>query len=164
MHRGPRGEEGFSLVEILVALTILGVVVVTFVSVMASMTLATEHHRGQGATDAVLRDFGEEVKEKALTATTYTQCPQAADLTPVFSVAGYTTVLSDVEYWIPTSVADPLTGTWSDDPDDCTDFFALCGTCDPGLQRAKLTVTATLPEFRGGKTDTVILLRRGNTT
>lgn len=160
------GEEGFTLVEILVALAILSIVAVTFVSVMGSLTLATQHHRGQGATDGVVRDFAEEAKEKAITATTYTACPLAADLTPVFAATGYTFTLTNVEYWIP-ATGNPLSGSFTSNRTTCLNYFSgitCTPTCEPGYQRAKLTVTATLPSFKGGKTVTTILFRRGNTT
>lgn len=157
-------DDGFSLIEILVALAIIGIAVVTFLSSMVSLTVATEHHRGHGATDTVVRDFGEAIKKQAITATTYSKCPTTADLTPAFAVAGFTTTVDTVEYWIP-AVGDPSTGSFTTNRATCEAHFdGLCDTCDPGYQRVKLTVEATRAEFRGGRTTAQILLRRGNTT
>lgn len=165
MHASPRGDDGFTLIEILVAMSILGIVVVTFYSVMTSLMVASEHHRGLGATDTVVRDYGEAIKKQAITASTYTLCPTTSDLTPSgFSAAGFTTSVDEVEYWIP-ATGNPLAGTFTTDRDDCLDHFnGLCDDCDPGYQRVQLTVIAQNDAFRGGRTTTQILLRRGNTT
>jgi prepilin-type N-terminal cleavage/methylation domain-containing protein len=173
-------EAGFTLIEILVALVILSVTVVTFISVMASLTLATEHHRGQGAVDTVVRDYAEAVKSKAITATTTVKCPLASDLAPTSFTYDTTKfsapTIDQVEYWIP-SAADPQTGTFETDRLKCTNpspsnlgyYERLCGTdtrpeCDPGLQRVTVSVTvlASAQNLRGSKTTTQVLVRRVN--
>lgn len=164
-----------TLIEILVAMMILGVAVVTLVGAMTSLSIATQHHRGLGATDTVVRDFGESIKKNAIHAATYTSCPTAAELTtPAFAAPiGYTTSVDKVEYWIPVH-GSPLSGSFSEDPDDCEDAFELLcpstpgidpvAECDPGVQRVTLTATATNANERGGKNTTQILVRRGNST
>jgi len=174
-----------TLIEILVAMVILSVAVVTLVGAMTSLTIATQHHRGLGATDTVVRDFGESVKKNAIHAALYTSCPTAAQLnTPAFAApAGYTTSIDQVEYWIPVQgdplsssahFSQPSTATGDAGHDECVEAFELLcpddpdidptPECDSGVQRVTLTATATKANERGGKTTTEILLRRGNST
>jgi prepilin-type N-terminal cleavage/methylation domain-containing protein len=168
-------EDGFTLVEILVALVILSVCIIALVSAMTSLLLATEHHRGQGATDTVVRDYGEAIKQKAISATTYTKCPTTADLTPSTfpSDARFKTPTIDkVEYWVSTSPNDPTTGSYTTNRATCTaryDFLCIVGgvtsvrhECDPGIQRVTISVQAAAASLRGGQTTTRILVRRGN--
>lgn len=162
-----------TLIEILIAMILLSVAVVVLVGAMTTLTVTTQHHRGLGATDTVVRDFGESVKNNAIHATAYRSCPTATELnTPAYAPpTGYATSIDKVEYWIPVP-GDPMNGSFSEDSDDCDDAFELlcpstvdpAAECDPGVQRITLTVTATNANERGGKNTTQILLRRGNST
>jgi hypothetical protein len=138
---------------------------------MTSLMLASEHHRGQGATDTVVRDWAEAVKKKAITNTAYVQCPQwTPDLDPGFAfptgfdMAGLTPT---VEYWVPDTVANPQVGKWKD-RNACTNYYVQkqCSNsqieCDPGMQRVKLKVAATSGALRGATTETLVIVRRGN--
>jgi prepilin-type N-terminal cleavage/methylation domain-containing protein len=177
LARVPRAqaEEGMTLIELLVATVILAVVAVTFMSVMTSLTVASGHHRGLGATDTVVRDYGEAIKKNAITLGTYTKCPVAADVAPagLFSEAGFTTSVDSVEYWLSTTADDPLNGGFTTDRTKCTDRYQfLCKVgdqdltrpeCDPSLLRVTITAKATAGSMRGGQTTTQVLVRRGNT-
>jgi prepilin-type N-terminal cleavage/methylation domain-containing protein len=165
-------EDGVTLIELLVAIVILGTAVITLTGAMSSLLLATQHHRGQGATDTVLRGYGEAIKSKAKLAANYPQCPTAAQLTPTFTdydplVFNPPVISAPVEYWIPTS-GDPRTGSFSSDRGDCTNYYGSNGCtstqleCDPGLQRVTIQVTGKAANLRGGQTSTQILVRRTN--
>jgi prepilin-type N-terminal cleavage/methylation domain-containing protein len=166
-----REDAGFTLVEILVALVILSVCVIGLVGVLTSLMLSTQHHRGLGATDTVARDFGEAVKKQAIHTTAFVKCPQASDVNATFpyDATKFTPSLTTVEYWIPTTVGDPLTGTFTTDRTKCVERYEFfCGTsvrpeCNPGLLRITLTVDALAANMKGGKTTTQVLVRRGNT-
>lgn len=63
--RPRRGAEGFTLVEVLVALVILGAAVVGIVGVMSSIVLGSEHEKGSAVTSDVLHSFSEAIKFQA---------------------------------------------------------------------------------------------------
>jgi prepilin-type N-terminal cleavage/methylation domain-containing protein len=163
------GEDGFTLVEILMALVILSVAILVFVGVLTSLTVQTETHRGQGAVDTVARDWGEAIKQKALNATSYVQCPVWSDLNPSFTFpTGFSGSTPTVEYWVP-SGANPQSGSFSSDRNQCTNFItnvqhctATQLECDPGLQRVTLTVSAASASLKNAQTTTQVLVRRGN--
>lgn len=169
--RQPRDEDGMTLIEILIALIIMSVAVVTLVGALGSLLISTQHHRGLGSTDTVVRDWGEAVKERAIHDFTFAQCPQWTDLDPGaaftmpvdFSQSGTPVV----EYWIPADQSDPKVGTFENraacldyyDDINCTEVIAQC---DPGFQRVTLTVQADAANLKGAKASTQVLLRRGN--
>ena len=53
------GDAGFTLVEVLVAVVILSVVVVTLVSAIATNVTVADAHRKQATADTVVRDYAE---------------------------------------------------------------------------------------------------------
>jgi prepilin-type N-terminal cleavage/methylation domain-containing protein len=178
-HVAEADDAGFTLIEILVAMVILSVAVVALITVMASLSLATEHHRGLGSTDTVVRDLGEGAKRKAIYLSqnsSYPKCPVWSDLDPQTATppmftfpAGYALVSTPtVEYWIPASTSDPRTGAFSADRNDCLNNYALIcqgdtrPECDPGLVRLTLKVSTSIASSRGGQTTTQVLVRRGN--
>jgi prepilin-type N-terminal cleavage/methylation domain-containing protein len=167
-------EAGFTLIELLVAIVIMSVAIVGLMGVMASLTLATEHHRGLSSTDAAVRDWGEAIKKKSITAATYKECPSWGDLDPGAAFAfptGTDASSTDpvIEYWVPVA-NNPLSGTFSSDQTACENRYKdICGDttqsgCDSGIQRLTLTAVSTDASTRGGQTTTQIILRRGNTT
>lgn len=176
-RRVPRveSEDGFTLVEILVALVILSVAVIGMVSVMTSLTLATEHHRGEAATDTVVRAYGEAIKEKAISAPVYIKCPTAAQLAPTSFPADARfkpPTIDKVEYWVPTSPSDPTVGTFTTSQAACEAHYnLLCNAggvtsdryeCDPGIQRVTISAATAAAGLRDGHSETTILVRRGN--
>ena len=55
-------DAGFTLVELLVAVVILGTVVITLVSAIATNVTVADTHRKQATADAVVRDYAEALK------------------------------------------------------------------------------------------------------
>lgn len=65
-----RADEGFTLVELLIAIVIMGISIGVFVLALGSLSVATENHRGHSVNETVTRDFAEAVSAKASFATT----------------------------------------------------------------------------------------------
>lgn len=61
--RGVPGEAGVSLVEVLVAVTILGVAVAGITSGLGTASLASDYHRKGVNADTVVRDYAEAIKQ-----------------------------------------------------------------------------------------------------
>lgn len=185
-ERRHRSDEGFTLVEVLVTLTILSFAIVVLVGTMASLTLSTEHHRGLGSTDSAIRNWAEAVKSKAIAVSAFTPCPAWTDLNPMVVVPAFwptafafpagtdATGTPSIEYWAPASASDPRTmtllGTDDAGRSACTDRYnTICRgdtqpACDNVVERVNLGVTSTDVKTRGGQTTTQIVLRRGNGT
>jgi prepilin-type N-terminal cleavage/methylation domain-containing protein len=117
---GAMPDAGFSLVETLVGIAILGVGVLTVVGGMMTSITVGDLDRRQADGQTALRTYAE-----AVVGDTYTGCttsyPAAA-----FSVPTGWTASMTVAYW------STATST----------FTSTCGT-DSGLQRVTLTVSAT---------------------
>lgn len=112
-------QAGFTLVETLIGVSILGIGVVAVVGGMATSIKTTDSGKSSAEANLAVRAFAEK-----LATTTYADCaPSYA--TGYAAPTGYT-ASSSVAYW------DIATSK----------FTTPCGT-DSGLQRVTLTVTAT---------------------
>lgn len=129
----PGGQDGFTLVEMLLAVAILGLGVTALVGGM--MTSITVSDRGRSSAEASgdARRWAESVA-----GTTYADCA-ASYATPGFAVTSGSTGNQSVSYWSPAS----------------SSFVTTCGT-DSGLQRVTLTVTSA----DGRAAETVQVLKR----
>lgn len=56
--------EGMTLIELLIAVVIMGVAIVAMVAAMGSMIISSQHNRGQSEMQIAARDFGEAVIAK----------------------------------------------------------------------------------------------------
>jgi prepilin-type N-terminal cleavage/methylation domain-containing protein len=113
--RNLRGRRGMTFIEVLIAVALLGVIVVTMMAGLSSIALATGHHRQQTTLELLVRSEAEYLKSQ-----TYSPRPAAyASL----SATGYTVSITQVQYW------DPASGTWT-------------AITDNGLQQISVTVTA----------------------
>lgn len=134
MIRRLRSEQGISLAEVLVAMAILGLAVVTILSGYTTALLTAGRHEAAVKADAVSRLVAEAVKGQA-----YDPCP-----------AGYAVGPALVPYpegWGPGDVALDIV-YWSEDTDR---FSGSCpGGGDDGLQRVSILVRA--PNGRGERT------------
>lgn len=65
-----RRDEGFTLVELLITIVILGLSVSVLVLAMSSLVVATQEHRGHAVSDTSVRDFSEAMQQKVSWTTT----------------------------------------------------------------------------------------------
>jgi hypothetical protein len=128
-------DSGESLVELLVAIVILGTSVVAVLGAVATAVGASTLDRRQVQAQAVLRTWGERIA--AVDDTGYGDCRSASGVettTPAPSPlpAGFTASVSDVAYW------------------DGTAFVSGCTAgSDPGLRRVTLELTAVSALYPG---------------
>lgn len=121
------GEQGETLLELLVAITILGVSVVAIASGIALAVKTSGIHRSQASAGAYVRNYAEAL-EASVAGGGYVPCAGTASYPAYAPPAGYSATLSKVEYW---------TGaTWS--PSGCA-----VATDDHGLQRLTLVVSSS---------------------
>jgi prepilin-type N-terminal cleavage/methylation domain-containing protein len=168
--RRAQDADGFSLIELLIAIVVLGVGVVAVVSAMSTTIVVVDVHRSLSAGETITRNYVDAVKAKALAATTYTKCPLIADVTPTFSASGYVVTVTGVEYWLP-DANNPLTGSYVTQTACVTAYQARCADlptplpafCDTTVQRVSINVA---PANKTGAADTDqtsrIVIRRGN--
>lgn len=123
--RAPRSEAGFTLVELLLTIAILGIAVVAVVGAMMTSIQVSDLGRRQADGQTQLRAYAE-----AVAGAGYTTCATSYP-TSYSPPSGYTAAMT-VAYW-----------------DGSSAFTATCGT-DKGLQRVTLTITAT--DGRGSET------------
>jgi Tfp pilus assembly protein PilV len=105
-----------TFIEVLIAVALLGVIVVTMMAGLSSIALATGHHRQQTTLDLLARSEAEFLKSQ-------TYSPKPATYASI-SASGYTFSITQVLYW------DPTLGT-----------FSLANN-ENGLQQISVTVTA----------------------
>jgi Tfp pilus assembly protein PilV len=127
-------DRGETLLELLVALVIMGIAVVAIVGGLASSILISDVHRRQAQTGVVVRDYAEAL-QAAITAdqANYIACAGPASYAPSaaavagtgFTVPSGYTGSASVQYW------------------DGSSTFASCPAGgDTGLQRVTLTVSS----------------------
>lgn len=122
------GDRGETLLELLVAVTIMAIALVAIVGGLAASIMVSDIHRKQATAGAYARDFGEAI-ESIVAGGGYTPCATTASYgaPPGFSVpAGFAkaVVPGSLRYWTGT--------TWG----------AACGT-DRGLQQLTVQVAST---------------------
>ncbi len=99
-ERPVRSEAGTTLVELLMAVAILGIAVVSIVTAMGTSIIGTDHHRKQAQAHTVLLSAVDVVKSQA-----YQSCATAGSYAPATGVtlpAGWTASVVSVQsvtYW-----------------------------------------------------------------
>lgn len=123
MRARPAGDRGETLLELVVALAILGIAVVAVVGGLSAAVMLTDVHRKQAAAGVAVRDYAEAM-EAAVATGHYTACavPTPVTFTPP---TGYTSSVVDFRWW--------NGAAWQATP--CTS--------DTGLQRVTVEVKST---------------------
>jgi prepilin-type N-terminal cleavage/methylation domain-containing protein len=124
-HRKRHGDDGVTLVEVIVAIAILGIAGTVIVGAMFTYTNASATHRSQANVQIELRRYAEAVANTAY----QTNCAATS-----YAVTGYTaptgfTASNAVALW------DAATLSF--------DITPAAGCTDPGLQRVRVTVVAS---------------------
>ena len=143
MTRVDRGDEGTTLVELLIAVAILGLSVTAIVGAMMTSIITTDVHRGVTTGETAVRSYAEVTKnfvaevDAAGAPVNWERCPATYD--PGFvPPTGFVDVAVTVEYW------------------DGTAWDATCpaGTSDT-VQR--LTLAVTSDNGRGDKSTQIVV-------
>jgi prepilin-type N-terminal cleavage/methylation domain-containing protein len=142
------GERGETLVELLVAMVIMGIAVVAIVFGLATSVLMSDVHRKQTQANVSVRDYAEALQDAVATSqSNYVGCATPADYGPAtakitntgFSTpSGYTASVVSVAYW-----------------DGTSQFVATCPASDTGLQQITLRVSSN--DTRATESLTVVL-------
>lgn len=90
-----RGDEGMTLVEILVAVAILGVAVTAILTGMMTSLLTSDIHRKQATAETIMRGYAEAARQAATSG--YSSCATTYTI-PFAPPAGYTVTLQGVDY------------------------------------------------------------------
>jgi len=101
--RRPSNDEGETLVELLIAVAIMGVAVVAMVSGIITSILMSDIHRKQATAGAYVRDYAEAI-DNAVAGGAYTPCNAASyagTTIPAFDSTNYqkSIVAGSAQYW-----------------------------------------------------------------
>jgi type II secretory pathway pseudopilin PulG len=130
-HPSPAADRGDTLLELLIAVTIMGIAVVAIVSGLVTAIVMSDVHRKQTTAGSSLRDYAEAVEAMvAASPSSYTSCATTttyATPTGYAAPAGYTARVTAVRYWYgyPT-----------------LSFSSTCTAPDSGVQKVSLNVSS----------------------
>src|SRR3954469_13856829 len=129
MEMSRRKQEGFTLVELVLAIAIMGIVFVAVFTGIATFFQVSASQRSNADVDAVMRQYVEQVSS---TQTAYAACPAAytsVTLPPPSGSSSYS-LSTTIQYW---------TG------DKAATFDSSCSTYNTnGVQQITATITHTL--------------------
>lgn len=173
MGRRWHDEGGLSLIELLVAVVVLGIGAVGVLAAMTSSITGADVHRSLAAGEVVTRDYAEAIKAHAMTLDDSAYpCPTQAVLTPAFDadafVEGYTAEVIAVDYWV-LDTSGVMLGSYGDRTSCLAAHEARCGGldafvgCDTSAQRLTVRVTASAKTGAAATTqESRVVVRRGN--
>ena len=139
-----RGDSGETLVELLVTITIMGVLFIAVVGGVATTIAMSDVHRQEGTAEGAIRSFAERVSDPSDVA--YVDCAtKASYASPVgFTLpAGWTASVVSVGYW---QGNNPPT------------FTGACPSPDKGLQQLTLQVQSKAGAHQA--TETIVIVKR----
>jgi len=99
-----KAEDGMTLAEVLVTVTLLGLAVAAIVAALGTLSLSSDRHRKQVNADTVVRSYAEAIKQRAAMGL-YAPCAATTYTTPTWSApAGYTAAILTTapdapQYW-----------------------------------------------------------------
>lgn len=126
-RRASFGEAGVTLVEVLVAVVILGMAMAAIVGAMGTSIFASDVHRRQATEEVVLRDYAETLAAASYVTCATTSSYQSVSFTPP---TGFTATVTAVEFYNSATPAFEST-------------YSTCPAIDSGLQRLSLQVASS---------------------
>jgi len=145
-------EDGFSLVEVLITIVIVGVTFAALLGGLITTIAVSSLHRKQATADSVTRSAAEWIKDGVQTP--YANCAGVGtySLSGLPKPAGYSVAIQSVEYW---DGVGAVAGTpYSLNSGAGGHLGSSCP--DKGLQRITIVVTSTDPQI----TETVQVIKR----
>lgn len=136
------GEQGETLLELVVSIAILGVCVVAIGSAIAISVLMSRVHRAQSVASEFLHNYAEAV-QSAYTACSGGTPPNYVTVASLAAPTGFSTPTASVKFWNPAASSFTTTS---------------CPGTDPGLQQ----VTFTLSSADGTVSESVVTIVRSS--
>lgn len=136
-RRPGSNDEGETLIELIIAMAIMGITVVAIVGGIATTILMSDIHRKQATAGAYLRNYAETLQGS------YAPCTSGAyDYAALLTAPGgeqFDPPTAEVKYWV-----DPS-------------FVIGCPTTDPGVQQITLTLES---KDKRAKESLVVVVRQ----
>jgi hypothetical protein len=133
-------QRGETLVELLVAVTILGLTVVAVIGGLTTSIMMSDGHRKRAMASAEVRKFSEAIQGFVLT-TGYQECAPASHY-DVYNPAGYLTEVTAISYWNPVAPFTPTPLPTAGPSPAAATAGSFGSTCtNGGVQRLSLRVT-----------------------
>lgn len=141
-----RRDDGETLVEVLVAIVIMGIGAVAILGAFEFSIKVSVISRGESQSQAAVRSFAEAIQNSLNTSGTYTKCAPLnkykTSTTTAQIPSGYTATQAAAQSW---------TGSgWT----------SSCPSADPGVQRVVLTVTNNGIRGNGVTEQLTVILRK----
>jgi len=135
-------DRGETLVELLVAITILGMTVVATVGGLTTSIMASNWHQKHAAAGVQVRAFAEAIQGFVVHNSGYMECAPVGYYQIYTPPPGFTAVVSDIAYWNPVAPFTPAPlPTAGPSPAPAT-AGSFGGTCqNGGVQRLSLRVS-----------------------
>lgn len=160
---GGDGEDGFTLIETLIALILLGLVFIVVMGSIVTATRITHDNRARADADKYGRTLAERIKGYDDTPTplhyTYKACATPADYSGLDAAAsdGYRVVVEKVEYWVRSS-GSTATDNYTT---SCTPNASTTPSTDSGIQRITVRAEPPVRAYRSGATVVrVVVIKR----
>lgn len=145
-RRLPRGDGGETLLEVLVALVILGVAAVAIVGAMTVSVKVSDIHRKQSTAAADVRDYAEAI-EKTVAAGNYKSCAGTSDYAVYTPDGGYQASIVSVQYGTTGDTTTPpaWTSTCSSSTDNGVQQLTLQVASSDNRATEQLTIVIRKP-------------------
>jgi prepilin-type N-terminal cleavage/methylation domain-containing protein len=144
MTRRAHADDGMTLIELMVTISIMGVAFATILAGLSGMFRSNTQTRQLAVAETYIRRYADDLQ-----AATYVPCASAAAYQSSFSATvptGYTAQVASVKYWNG-DASSPSFGT-------------TCAT-DQGVQQVTLTVATTVTT--GGVSQSLVIVKRDPT-
>lgn len=148
MTRASANDEGTTLLELLIAIAILGVAVVALVGGMFTAVLTTDVHRKLTKGETLSRDYAEAAKGYLGSSAHWARCPAApvAPATVGFTPpAGYSAASLTVQYWVPSPAPGSWTATCPSGTDDTVQLWTMEVDSVDGRSKQQLQIVVRKP-------------------